>query len=197
MSLNALEIYLTKSRKIIVQSNGKQSSSLAAVATFNRNLISLGFVCSQELTGALAGLSDKKLGSLYQQVRTVLDKIDIAGDTTVNIPLFLDLQENQVVWADIALKSRGPINNSRQAGESLVLMGKAVTGLIKPTLYDLFDMHAEARGSRVDSPASADTVFGLHDGTITPFDADRIMSEFMTNGTDQSDVQGNVMYVTT
>ena len=47
----------------------------------------------------------------------------------MNIPLFLDLQENQVVWSDIALKSRGPINNSRQAGESLVLMGKAVTGL--------------------------------------------------------------------
>jgi len=67
--------------------------------------------------------------------------------------------------------------------------------LIKPTLYDLFDMHAEARGSRVDSPAEADTVFSLQDG-ITPFDADRIMSEFMTNGSDQSEVQGSVVYVT-
>ena len=134
-------------------------------------------------------------GEIFE-ARTVQDKIDIAGDTTVNIPLFLDLQEHQVVWSDIALKSRGPINNSRQAGESLVLMGKAITGLIKPTLYDLFDMHAEARGSRVASPAGADTVFGLHDGTITPFDADRITSEFMTNGTDQSEVQGDVVYVT-
>ena len=134
-------------------------------------------------------------GEIFE-ARTVQDKIDIAGDTTVNIPLFLDLQENQVVWSDIALKSRGPINNSRQAGESLVLMGKAITGLIKPTLYDLFGMHAEARGSRIDMPAEADTVFGLHDGTITPFDADRIMSEFMTNGPDQSEVQGNVVYVT-
>ena len=134
-------------------------------------------------------------GEIFE-ARTVQDKIDIAGDTTVNIPLFLDLQEHQVVWSDIALKSRGPINNSRQAGESLVLMGKAITGLIKPTLYDLFDMHAEARGSRVASAAEADTVFGLHEGTITPFDADRIMSEFMTNGTDQSEVQGNVVYVT-
>ena len=133
-------------------------------------------------------------GEIFE-ARTVQDKIDIAGDTTVNIPLFLDLQENQVVWSDIALKSRGPINNSRQAGESLVLMGKAITGLIKPTLYELFDMHAEARGSRVDSPAEADTVFSLQDG-ITPFDADRIMSEFMTNGTDQSEVQGSVVYVT-
>ena len=61
MSLNALEIYLTKSRKIIVQGNGNQLSSSAAVATFNRNLISLGFVCSQELTGALADLSEESL----------------------------------------------------------------------------------------------------------------------------------------
>jgi hypothetical protein len=57
-------------------------------------------------------------------------------------------------------------------------------------------MHAEARGIRVDSPSEADTVFGMHGGTITPFDADRIMSEFMTNGTDQSEVQGNVVFVT-
>jgi hypothetical protein len=136
-------------------------------------------------------------GEIFE-ARTVQDKIDIAGDTTVNIPLFLDLQENQVVWSDIALKSRGPINNSRQAGESLVLMGKAVTGLVKPTLYDLFDMHAEARGTgrcAESARSEADTVFSLHEG-ITPFDADRIMSEFMTNGTDQSEVQGNVVYCT-
>ena len=129
--------------------------------------------------------------------RTVQNKIDIAGDTTVNIPLFIDLQERQVVWADIALKSRGPINNSRKNGESLVLMGKAVTGLVKPTLYDLFDMHAEARGTARCTESArndADTVFSLHDG-ITPFDANRIMSEFMTNGTDQSEVQGNVAYI--
>ena len=40
------------------------------------------------------------------EARTVQDKIDIAGDTTVNVPLIIDLKERQVVWADIALKSR-------------------------------------------------------------------------------------------
>lgn len=136
-------------------------------------------------------------GEIFE-ARTVRDKVDIAGDTTVNIPLIIDLQEEQVVWADIALKSRGPINNSRKNGESLVLMGKAVTGLVKPTLYDLFDMHAEARGTTRCSEATqgeADTVFSQHTG-ITPFDADRITSEFMTNGPDQSEVQGDVVYRT-
>lgn len=130
--------------------------------------------------------------------RTVQDKIDIAGDTKVNIPLFIDLKERNVIWADVALKTRGPINNSRKNGESLVLMGKAVTGLTKPTLYDLFDMHAEARGTgrcAESAQSEADTVFSLHDG-ITPFDTDRIMSEFMTNGTDQGEVQCKVVFVT-
>ena len=81
MSLNALEIYLTKSRKIIVPGDGKQQSSSAAVATFNRNLISLGFVCSQELTGALAGLSEEALGSLYQEVVPILKTVTGAHRT--------------------------------------------------------------------------------------------------------------------
>src|SRR5947209_17010886 len=81
MPLNALEIYLTKSRKIIVQGNGNQPSSSAAVATFNRNLISLGFVCSRELTGALAGLREEALGTLYQQVVPILKKMTGAHRT--------------------------------------------------------------------------------------------------------------------
>src|SRR5258708_6420945 len=81
MSLNALEIYLTKSRKIIVQGNGEQRCSPAAVATFNRNLISLGFVCSQELTGALAGLGEEELGGLYQRVVPVLKEMTGAHRT--------------------------------------------------------------------------------------------------------------------
>lgn len=115
--------------------------------------------------------------------RTVQDKVDLAGDTTVNIPLIIDLQERQVVWADIALKSRGPINNSRNSSEGLALMGKAVNELVKPTLYDLFDMHAEARGTgrcATTDRNEADTVFSLHEG-ITPFDTNLIMSEFLTN----------------
>jgi hypothetical protein len=112
----------------------------------------------------------------------VRDRIDVASDTTVCIPLIIDLVERQVVWADIALKSSGPINNVRQNGDNLTRMGKAVCGLVKPTLYDLFAMHAEARGApaaRVD----ADTVFALTEG-VTPFDQDRILSEFMGDGKD-------------
>jgi hypothetical protein len=121
--------------------------------------------------------------------RTVQDKIDIAGDTTVNIPLVIDLKERQVIWSDIALKSRGAINNSRGNEDNLSKMGKAIAKLRKPTLYDLFSMHAHGRGTVVGTREEADIVFGLFDGTVTAFDADKIMAEFMTNGPDQSQVQ--------
>ena len=39
------------------------------------------------------------------------------------------------------------------------MMGKAIANLRKPTLYDLFTMHAHARGKLVESRDRADTVF--------------------------------------
>ncbi len=130
------------------------------------------------------------------EARTVQDKIDIAGDTTVNIPLLIDLVERKVIWSDIALKSRGAINNSLRNEDRLAKMGKAISNLRKPILYDLFEMHAQARGTGlVASPREAETVFSLREG-ITPFDADRIMSEFMTNGPNQTDTQAKVVFCT-
>ena len=41
------------------------------------------------------------------EARTVQDKIDLASDTTVSIPVIIDLEERQVVWADVALRSAG------------------------------------------------------------------------------------------
>jgi hypothetical protein len=53
-----------------------------------------------------------------------------------------------------------------------------MTGLNKPDLYDLFRMHAEARGEFVDNIEDADTVFSIEEG-ITPFDTDVIVSEYL------------------
>jgi hypothetical protein len=128
--------------------------------------------------------------------RTVQDKIDIAGDTTVNIPLIVDLEQRQVIWADIALKSRGAINNGWQNRDNMARMGRALATLRKPTLYDLFEMHAEGRATAVAAtPEEADSVFGMDQG-LTPFDADTIMAEYMTNGVNQADVQNPVVYCT-
>jgi hypothetical protein len=110
---------------------------------------------------------------------TVVDKIDIAADTRICIPVILDLQLRQVIWTDIALKV--PVvylNNVESNLPSMTLMGKALTTMHKANLYDLFELHALARGEWVDDPIEADTVFSWHKG-ISPFDISLIMSEFL------------------
>jgi len=62
----------------------------------------------------------------------------------------------------------------------MVLMGKGITDLNKPNLYELFTLHAKARGTLVDEygNGSIKTVFSLTEG-ITPFDIEVINSEYL------------------
>ncbi|MMZ70129.1 hypothetical protein D1872_331040 [compost metagenome] len=53
-----------------------------------------------------------------------------------------------------------------------------MANLRKPNLYDLFLLHAEARGQLVAAPEEADLVFSVHSG-ITPFDLETIMAQYI------------------
>jgi hypothetical protein len=110
---------------------------------------------------------------------TVIDKIDLSADTQIAIPVILDLKERTVVWSDIALKSHPNFYNNIEGNQTgMVLMGKAMTSLNKPTLYDLFMLHTRARGERVSRLDEAETVFSLEAG-VTPFETEIIMSGYM------------------
>jgi len=50
--------------------------------------------------------------------------------------------------------------------------------LRKPDLYDLFMLHAKARGELVDTLDQADTVYSVEQG-ITPYDIEQIMAEYL------------------
>ncbi len=108
--------------------------------------------------------------------RTVQDKIDLAGDVNTCIPLVFDLVDRKMIWADLGVSNRSMYVNSRSTPVQTMLKG--IVELKKPTLYDLFMMHAVARGELVSSKEEADTVFSLYDG-ITPFNTDIIMKDFM------------------
>lgn len=84
-----------------------------------------------------------------------------------------------VYWTDLGLKSANQINNAARNSVGFSQIGQAIVGLKKPTLDDLFRMHAEARGDIVDAPDEADTVFGLYEGTVTAFDTDVVLSEYL------------------
>lgn len=56
-------------------------------------------------------------------------------------------------------------------------MGPALTPLVKPDLYELFTLHAAARGTPVPRGA-AKTVFAP-DGTVTPFAIGVILAAYL------------------
>jgi hypothetical protein len=116
-------------------------------------------------------------GEIFEP-RTVENRIDLASDTRICIPLIADLFERQVIWTDIALKKSPLWNNVHQNLRGVSLMTKALTTLTKTTLYELFALHAEARGETTMSLDAADTIFSVEKG-ITPFDLETIVSEFM------------------
>lgn len=117
-------------------------------------------------------------GEIFEPA-TVIDKIDVTADTQIAIPVILDLVERTVIWTDLAL-ARHPYyyNNIEGNQKGMVLMGRAMTQLRKPDLYDLFLLHAQARGELADTADQAETIFSLDQG-VTPFDIEQIMAEYL------------------
>lgn len=116
-------------------------------------------------------------GEIFEP-KTVSDKIDVASDTRICLPLIVDLQENKIVWTDIALKKSPMWNNVHQNLRGVSLMTKALTTLTKTNLYELFALHIKARGESCGAIENADTVFSIEKG-ITPFDLETVAAEFM------------------
>ncbi|PQO45561.1 cytoplasmic protein [Blastopirellula marina] len=117
-------------------------------------------------------------GEIFEP-KTVQDKIDITAETCVCVPVIIDALNRHVYWADLALKSSNVIHNAANHSVGLTQIGRAIVELDKPTLHDLFSMHAEARGTIVTEPEQAETTFGLFEGTVTACQGDVILSEFL------------------
>ena len=110
---------------------------------------------------------------------TVANKIDVAADTQIAIPVILDLVERTVIWTDLSLTRHPHYHNNVEGNQKgMVLMGKAMTALRKPDLYDLFMLHAKARGESVDHAEQAETIFSVEHG-VTPFDIEHIMADYV------------------
>lgn len=108
------------------------------------------------------------------EARTVQNKIDIASNTVGCIPFVVDLKTRQVIWTDLGMSGRNLYGTS----DRVCLATQALAELNRPRLYDLFEMHIEARGKRVFSADKADVTIS-ETGNLTPLDLDRVMSEFL------------------
>lgn len=116
-------------------------------------------------------------GEIYEP-RTVDTKIDISSDTKICIPVIIDLVERKVVWTDLALTKHPSLNNVNFNLSGITIMSMAMMSLAKPTLYQLFELHALARGLIVNDISKADIVFSEKEG-ITPYDTLQITSKYL------------------
>jgi stress response protein SCP2 len=136
-----------------------------------------------EIPECFAGwmLREKPQSGEVFEAKTVQDKVDLTSESTSQVmPLIIDLLTRKVIWADAAIGARaGYANNIRNNYDIITLIGQAFTKIAKPTLYDLFTLHAEARGKLVTDPKKADVVFSVAAGT--PFELETIASEYMKN----------------
>jgi hypothetical protein len=121
------------------------------------------------------GRKSVQSGEIFE-AKTVKNKIDLASDTTIVLPLVIDAKERRVIWMDLGLKQRPRWNNVRNNQNNISLVVKAMTELRKPNLYDLLSMHVDGRGKFVKTPEAADVVFSPE--TIA-FDADAVLTKYV------------------
>jgi len=124
--------------------------------------------------------SSPKSNELFD-AKTVEQKIGVRANSRNVVPVVFDLQTRKAIWTDISTSSRsyygGNNVESNQASIQETLEA-VIDSKHKLSLYELFELHATARGQSVDSQEKADTVFSLDKG-VTPFDMNLINSEYV------------------
>ncbi|MBK9034892.1 MAG: TerD family protein [Myxococcales bacterium] len=117
-------------------------------------------------------------GEIFEPA-TVVDRVDLAADQRIAIPAIIDVVTREVIWTDVAHRQppqwTATVERNRSSLGQLV---QAMTVLHKTSLHRLWGLHADARGTRVDTAAEADTVFSVETGT-TPRDLEVIMAEYL------------------
>jgi hypothetical protein len=113
--------------------------------------------------------------------KTVQHRIDVQADSRTAVPVMFDLKERQAIWLDLVQRGgnlRRPNNVANSKAGLVDFIDGALNMDNKPTLFELFEMHARARGTIVDNMNDADKVFSWSEGT-KPTDVSEILSEYL------------------
>lgn len=129
-------------------------------------------------------LREKPESNEIYDPKTVEQKINVTSSSRRAIPVVFDLKNNEAIWLDLSgsgddsYQDRN-INNVENHKASIEEVLKAMVTLDnKTSLYDLFTLHAEARGTLVNSSEEADLSFGF-EGDITPYNIMEINSNYL------------------
>jgi hypothetical protein len=113
--------------------------------------------------------------------KTVSQKIDVRANSRNVIPVVFDLLTRKAIWTDISTSSNysyGSNNVESNQASIQETLEAVIDSKHKLSLYELFELHATARGQIVKTQEEADTVFSVEKG-ITPFDINLINSEYV------------------
>ena len=117
-------------------------------------------------------------GEIFEPA-TVVDRVDLAGEGRCAVPAIFDLATRQVIWTDVVRTTPPNTTAAIETNKSsLGQLVEAMAVLHKTNLARLFGLHADARGTRVDSADTADTVFAVDQG-VTPQDHEAIMAKYL------------------
>lgn len=111
--------------------------------------------------------------------RTTERTFEISADSTHIVPMVLDLESEEIIWADLSATVRRGF--SRNVQNNLEGTSKLVYSIVNKRYADLAQLltfHAFARGEVVDTPEEAETVFSVVDG-LPSVTLDEITSQFI------------------
>lgn len=112
--------------------------------------------------------------------RSVQGKSDLAVKSTAALPIILDVDAREAIWADLALAKSSGYSTVERQSLTISKVARALAGMSKPKMGRLARLHAQARGSLAASPEEADVVFSLAQG-VTPYDFEVVASELLAN----------------
>lgn len=134
----------------------------------------------------------KQHGKIFEP-STVKTKVDITCDATNVLVCLYDIARKEYIWTDTPMKSNYSYlyNNLNSVKGIMAYTIEGIAEMTKANLYDLFGLHAKARGNLVSDKNKADTIFSLHEG-ITPFDSEVIASKFMANDYSEKKLENKI-----
>jgi stress response protein SCP2 len=132
-----------------------------------------------ECFAGVMGRKKAQSGEVYEP-RTVSNIFDLTADTRISVPLIIDVENLEFIWTDLALKNNPQyVNNVRGNINSLKLIADTVINMHRPSLYELFAAHAEARGWEVTTQEEADVSFVVDEHGHPNVSMTEILAEYL------------------
>lgn len=164
----------------------KQNSNVRYIVT---NVFSYTKQNFCDLPECFAGWMERSELGQYGEIfdaRTVINKFDLNAKGLAAVPMVFDMEKREFTWVDLVMAGRKNLSNVESKGNNITKLIQGIVTTIKPSMGEVIELNAKARGEVVDTIEDADVVFAL-EGTevkegvtlVTQYDLDVLMSDYL------------------